>query len=79
MLAQRVGLGMFARMGMPSSRVVHARVFVNRNYIGLYELIEPVDKTFLARAFGQDASGKTENGGYLPEPLEGRLSVDYLG
>jgi len=75
MLAQRVGLGMFAHMGMPASRVVHARVFVNRDYIGLYELIEPVDKTFLARAFGQDADGKTENGGYL---YEYHWKADYL-
>jgi spore coat protein CotH len=67
-------------MGMPSSRVVHARVFVNRNYIGLYELIEPVDKTFLARAFGQDASGKTENGGYLYEyHWKDGYPWDYLG
>ena len=67
MLAQRIGLGMFARMGMPAPRVVHARVFVNRDYIGLYQLIEPIDKTFLARMFDQDANGKTENGGYLYE------------
>ena len=58
MLAQRVGLGMFAHMGMPASRVVHARVFVNRDYVGLYELIEPVDKALLTRVFGQDAGSQ---------------------
>jgi hypothetical protein len=80
MLAQRVGLGMFARMGMPASRVVHGRVFVNRDYIGLYELIEPVDKTSLARVFGQDANGKTENGGYLYEyHWKDEYFWDYLG
>ena len=80
MLAQRLGLGMFARMGMPASRVVHARVFVNRDYIGLYELIEPVDKTFLARVFGKDADGKTENGGYLYEyHWKTDYPWDYLG
>jgi CotH kinase protein len=80
MLAQRVGLGMFARMGMPAPRVIHARVFVNRDYIGLYELIEPVDKTFLARVFGQDATGKTENGGYLYEyHWKSDYPWDYLG
>jgi spore coat protein CotH len=80
MLAQRIGLGMFARMGMPAPRVVHARVFVNRDYIGLYQLIEPVDKTFLARAFGQDANGKTENGGYLYEyHWKDAYPWDYLG
>jgi spore coat protein CotH len=80
MLAQRVGLGMFARMGMPASRVVHARVFVNGDYLGLYELIEPVDKTFLARVFGQDANGKSENGGYLYEyHWKSDYPWDYLG
>ena len=80
MVAQRVGLGMFARMGMASPRVVHARVFVNSSYIGLYELIEPVDKTFLGRVFGQDANGKTENGGYLYEyHWKDNYFWDYLG
>ncbi len=80
MVAQRIGLGMFAKMEMPAPRVVHARVFVNRDYIGLYELIEPVDKTFLARVFGQDANGKTENGGYLYEyHWKADYPWDYLG
>jgi len=80
MIAQRVGLGMFAKMGMPASRVVHARLFVNRNYIGVYELIEPVDKTFLARVFGKDETGKTENGGYLYEyHWKSDYPWDYLG
>jgi len=80
MLAQRIGLGMFAHMGMPASRVVHARVFVNTTYIGLYEVIEPVDKTFLARVFGKDANGKTENGGYLYEyHWKSDYPWDYLG
>ncbi len=80
MLAQRVGLGMFAKMGMPASRVVHARVFVNHNYIGLYQLIEPVDKTFLARAFGEDSNGKTEKDGYLYEyHWKSDYPWDYLG
>jgi CotH kinase protein len=80
MLAQRIGLGMFARMEMPASRVVHARVFVNREYVGLYQVIEPVDKTFLARVFGPDANGKTENGGYLYEyHWKSDYPWDYLG
>lgn len=80
MIGQRIGLGMFARMGMPAPRVVHARVFVNRDYVGLYEVIEPIDKTFLARAFGQDASGKPENGGYLYEyNWKDGYPWDYLG
>jgi hypothetical protein len=53
---------------------------VNREYIGLYELIEPVDKTFLARVFPKDADGKTENGGYLYEyRWKDAYAFDYLG
>jgi hypothetical protein len=80
MLAQRIGFAMFAKMEMPASRVVHARVFVNREYVGLYQLIEPVDKTFIARVFGEDANGKTENGGYLYEyHWKSDYPWDYLG
>ena len=80
MLAQRIGLGMFAKMEMPASRVVHARIFINREYVGLYQVIEPVDKTFLARVFGKDPNGKTENGGYLYEyHWKSDYPWDYLG
>ena len=67
MLKQRLGLLMFARMNMPSPRVVHARVFVNDEYIGLYQAIEPIDKRFLARAMSPDAEGNVEDEGYLYE------------
>ena len=67
MLKQRLGLLMFARVGMKAPRVVHVRLFVNDEYIGLYQLIEPIDKIFLARVYGEDENGKTENNGYLYE------------
>jgi CotH protein len=80
MLKQRLGLLMYARMGLPSPRVVHARLFVNDEYIGLYELIEPIDKPFLARVYGTDAAGKVENGGYLYEyHWKADYAWDYLG
>ena len=80
MLKQRLGLLMYARMGLPSPRVVHARLFVNDEYIGLYELIEPIDKLFLARVYGTDENGKTENGGYLYEyHWKSDYEWDYLG
>ena len=80
MLKQRLGLLMYARMGLPSPRVVHVRLFVNDEYIGLYELIEPIDKLFLARVYGSDADGKVENGGYLYEyHWKADYAWDYLG
>jgi hypothetical protein len=80
MLKQRLGLLMYARMGLPSPRVVHVRLFINEKYIGLYELIEPIDKPFLARVYGKDLNGKTENGGYLYEyHWKADYAWDYLG
>ena len=80
MVKQRLGLGMFTRMDLPSPRVIHARLFVNEEYIGLYQLIEPVDKLFLARVYGKDQAGKVENGGYLYE-YNWKSDIDwtYLG
>jgi spore coat protein CotH len=80
MLRQRVSMLMFERMGVPAPRVTHVRVFVNDAYLGLYMLIEPIDKTFLARVFGTNSAGKTENGGYLYEyAWKDAYQWDYLG
>jgi spore coat protein CotH len=80
MLKQRVSMLMFERMGLPAPRVTHVRVFVNDAYLGLYMLIEPIDKTFLARAFGTGPDGKAENGGYLYEyAWKDAYQWDYLG
>ena len=40
MLNRRLANLIFARMGLPAPRVVHARLFVNGEYAGLYELVE---------------------------------------
>jgi spore coat protein H len=45
----------FRRMGLPASRESYARLFVNNEYAGLYTIVESVDKSFLARQFGEDA------------------------
>jgi spore coat protein CotH len=44
----------FERMGLPASRESYARLFVNNQYVGLYTIVESVDKSFLARQFGDD-------------------------
>jgi spore coat protein CotH len=48
----------FRRMGLPAPREAYARLFVNNVFSGLYTIVESVDKSFLARNFG-------ENEGYL--------------
>ena len=67
MLNRRLANLVFARMGLPAPRVVHARVFVNDDYIGLYELVEEIEKPMMGRVFGRDSNGKKRDGGYLFE------------
>jgi len=59
-LHERIAMRVFARMGLPASRTAHARLFVNNQFVGLYLIVESVDKRFLTRQF-------KENDGYLYE------------
>jgi len=52
-LHERLSMQLFARMGLASSREAHAKVFVNTEYVGLYTIVESVDRVFLERHFGQ--------------------------
>ena len=81
MLNRRLSMAVFAVMELPAPRVVHARLFVNGEYIGLYEVVEAVEKAFLARAFGWDSTGrKRRDGGYLFEyKWEGDYDWSYFG
>ncbi len=67
MLNRRLANLIFARMGLPAPRVVHARLFVNGDYVGLYELVEEIEKPMMGRVFGRDSNGKKRDGGYLFE------------
>lgn len=59
-LHERVSMLLFDRLGLPASRETHALLYINDQYAGLYTVVEPVDKQFLSRVYG-------ENGGYLFE------------
>jgi hypothetical protein len=48
--------GLFREMGVPAARTALARVEVNGELLGVYTVIEPVDREFLARHFG-DGNG----------------------
>jgi spore coat protein CotH len=50
MIRERVAMAFFRRFGVPAPREVHARLFVNGAYAGLYAAVEPVDMTFAKRA-----------------------------
>jgi uncharacterized protein (TIGR03437 family) len=61
MIHELISFELFARMGTPVSRVAPTRVYVNNEYIGLYNICEsPADPQYLQRNFN-------ETGGYVYE------------
>ena len=69
----------FARAGLPATREAHARLFVNDEFAGVYVIVEPIDRTFITRVFGE-AEGNVESGGYLYEYNWVReYGFEYLG
>lgn len=54
-LHERLSMLLFQRMSLPAPREAHIRLFVNNEYVGLYTIVESVDKAFLKRTFGEDA------------------------
>jgi spore coat protein CotH len=63
---ESVAMAFYARLGIPASRELHARLYVRGEYAGLYTIVESVDKEMLARVFG--AIGEdTQNDGWLYE------------
>ena len=51
---ERISMLLFSRMGEPAPREAHTKVYVNDQYVGLFTLVESVDKTFLKRSLGED-------------------------
>jgi spore coat protein CotH len=65
-IREPVAAAFYARLGIPVSREIHTRLYVNNEYVGVYVIVESVDKDLLARVFG--AIGEdTQNDGYLFE------------
>jgi len=65
-LHETVATAFYARAGVPVSREIHARLYVNDEYAGLYAIVEAVDKDLLARVFGS-IGDDVQNDGYLFE------------
>ncbi len=65
-LHETVATAFYLRAGVPASREIHARLYVNEEYAGLYAIVESVDKDLLARVFGS-IDGNVQNDGYLYE------------
>jgi spore coat protein CotH len=65
-IKETVAMRFFTRLGIPTPRETHARLFVNGRYAGLYAVVESVDKTMMGRLFGS-INGNIQNDGYLFE------------
>lgn len=76
---ESVSAAFYARLGIPVSREIHTRLYINNEYAGLYAIVESVDKDMLARVFG--AIGEdTQNDGFLFEyNWEDDWRLTYLG
>ena len=79
-LHERLSMLMFGRMGIPCSREVHSKFYVNGEYIGVYLLVEYPDSTFLTRIFNEN-TGYEYN--YVPGDwagiVNGGYHFEYLG
>ncbi len=53
MMHERLAMTFFRRLGMPASREVHTRVFINDEYAGVYTITEAVDPVFVQSNFGE--------------------------
>jgi spore coat protein CotH len=63
---ESVSMAFYARLGIPTPRETHVRLYVRGEFIGLYALVESVDKAFLARIYGLIGED-TQNDGWLYE------------
>jgi spore coat protein CotH len=61
-----VAMKVFSKMGVPAPREAHVRLYKNGEYVGLYALVEEVNKELLARVFGTIGED-TQNDGHLYE------------
>jgi hypothetical protein len=53
-LHERISMLLFRRLGLPASREAHTKLYVNNAYVGLYTIVESVDKAFLKRNVGEE-------------------------
>ena len=59
-MRERLSMELFKRMGLSAEREAHARLYINNVYVGLFTIVESLDKTFLTKNFN-------ENDGHLYE------------
>jgi spore coat protein CotH len=61
-MRERLSMALFTRMGLIAEREAHARLYINNAYVGLFTIVESLDKTFLAKNLGEDGGHLYEYG-----------------
>jgi spore coat protein H len=56
-MRERLGYSLFREMGIPAPRAVHARVYINGEYQGVFAVVEEVDGRFTANRFPDSGDG----------------------
>lgn len=69
LLRARLASELFSEMGVPAPETAYADVWVNNTHLGVYALVEQVDRTFLRRHFPNDDGNL-----YKPAGLAGSLA-----
>jgi hypothetical protein len=78
-LREALAWRLFATAGVPASRHTYAKLGLNATYMGLFSVIEQVDRRFLKERFGDNDRGnlyKAACGGLGCATLERRVAAD---
>ena len=73
MLKEVLSMRLFSRLGLPAPREAFVRLYVNNTLVGLYAVVESIDKRFLERVFSQD------NGNLFEFDYTYDFNFEYLG
>ena len=76
-LREALAYQLLNRANVTAPRTAFARLFVNDTYVGLYSLVENVDKTFLKTHFGSDDDGNLYKGLISGLGWRGASEADY--
>lgn len=77
MLREKIYLDILNRNGLPAPRCAFARVSYNGEYVGLYKIIESVNKQFLQAHFGNDERNLFKGDPHAPLIWEGSAQQAY--
>lgn len=77
MLREKIYLDILNRNGIPAPRCAFARVSYNGQYVGLFKIIEAVNKQFLQTHFGHNEGNLFKGDPYSPLVWEGNIQSAY--